>query len=251
MRTISQKCTEEERHLLLQNDASDALFGDDEYLVPISISKDSLINELKTAVNTYGDVKEAGATYMVESEKKFAELLDHDNSVNGKTILSREHILRTCKSEVKIAMLPIVIVMMSICVLSTIFIEPKSGIIEKYAILVLWIIGIITVVIQFFIMLKTQQTIKEALPSGNFRIYLARSQRRRRYSCYFEIDGKDRKVPSGALGQVRLLGEEDVYILMINDKITALYPITKFALDADLSGKMYTAHQFIDMELQE
>ena len=187
-------------------------------------------------------MKEVGAKHMADSEKKFAESLGHDNTVNGKTILSREHILRTCKSEVRIAMLPIVIVMLFICVLSTIFIAPTSGIIEKYAILLLWLIGIITVAIQLSIMLKTQQTIKEALPSGNFRIYLARSQRRRRYSCYFEIDGKDRKVPSGALGQVRLLGEEDVYILMINGKITALYPVAKFALDADLSGKMYTAH---------
>lgn len=39
---------------------------------------------------------------MADSEKKFAESLGHDNTVNGKTILSREHILRTCKSEVRI-----------------------------------------------------------------------------------------------------------------------------------------------------
>lgn len=37
------------------HDASDPLFGEDEYLVPIRITKDSLINELKTAVNTYGE----------------------------------------------------------------------------------------------------------------------------------------------------------------------------------------------------
>ncbi len=48
-----------------------------------------------------------------------SESLHNDNIVNGKTILSREHILRTCKSEVKIAMLPIVLVMLAICVLST------------------------------------------------------------------------------------------------------------------------------------
>ena len=179
---------------------------------------------------------------MADSEKEFAELLDHDSTVNGKTILSREHILRTCKSEVKIAMLPIVIVMLFVCVLSTIFIGPTSGIIEKYATLLLWLIGIITVAIQLSIMLKTQQAIREALPVGHFIIYFAHSQRRRRYNCYFEIDGKDRKVPSGALGQVRLLGEEDVYILMINDKIKALYPVAQFALDADLSGKMRVVH---------
>ena len=115
-------------------------------------------------------MKEVGAKHMADSEKKFAESLGHDNTVNGKTILSREHILRTCKSEVRIAMLPIVIVMLFICVLSTIFIAPTSGIIEKYVILLLWLIGIITVAIQLSIMLMTQQAIREALPLGNFRI---------------------------------------------------------------------------------
>ena len=171
-----------------------------------------------------------------------SESLHNDNIVNGKTILSREHILRTCKREVKIAMLPIVLVMLAICVLSTFFIKPTSGILEQYAILLLWLIGIITVAIQYSIMMKTQRDIIAALPVGDFKIYLSRSRRRRRYSCYLEIDGKYRKVPSGALGQVRLLGEEDVYILMINDKIKALYPVAQFALDADLSGKMRVVH---------
>ena len=169
-------------------------------------------------------------------------LINHDNTADGKTILSREYILRTSKSEGKLVMLPIVIVMLVVCVLSPIFITPASGTFEGYAILMIWILGIMTVAIQFSITRKIQSSIREALPLGNFTIFLARSQRRRRYSCYVEIDGQDRKVPSGAFGQIRLLGEEDVYILMINNKIAALYPTNQFTLDADLIQKMSVVH---------
>ena len=163
-------------------------------------------------------------------------LTNHDNIADGKTILSREYILRSCKSEGKLAMLPIVIVMLVLCVLSPFFIAPASGTVERCAILLIWILGITTVAIQFSKTRKIQKSIKEALPAGNFTIYLTRTQRRRRYSCYVEIDGKDRKVPIGAFGQMRLLGEEDVYILMIKNKIVALFPVKEFALDEDLSG---------------
>lgn len=169
-------------------------------------------------------------------------LTNHDNTANGKTILSREYILKTCKSEGKLAMLPIVIVMLVLCVLSPIFIAPASGTFERCAILLIWILGIMTVAIQFSISRKIQRSVREALPLGNFTIYLTRSQRRRRYSCYVEIDGKDWKVPIGAFGQMRMLGEEDVYILMINNKIAALYPAKQFALDADLFQKMSVVH---------
>lgn len=169
-------------------------------------------------------------------------LPNHDNTANRKTILSREYILSTCKRERKLAMLPIVIVMLALCVLSPIFIAPASGTFERCAILLIWILGIMTVVIQLSITRKLLRSIREALPVGNFTIYLTRSQRRRRYSCYVEIDGKDWKVPSGAFGQVRLLGEEDVYILMINNKIVALYPAKQFALDEDLFNKVSVVH---------
>ena len=165
-----------------------------------------------------------------------------NHTANVKTILSRDYIFKTCKSDGTIEMLPIVVVMATICVLGTIFISPSSGAFERYAILLLWLIGIITVVIQFVRIMNKQQAIKEALPLGYFKIYLARSKRRRYYSCHFEIEGKDRKVAYSTLGQMRLLGEEDVYILMINDKITALYPAKKFALDEDLFGKMTVVH---------
>ena len=169
-------------------------------------------------------------------------LINHDNTADGKAILSREHILKTCKNEGKLAMLPIVIVMLVLCVLSPIFITPASGTFERCAILLIWILGIMIVVIQFSITRKIQRSIREALPLGNFTIYLTRTQRRRRYSCYVEIDGKDRKVPGGAFGQMRLIGEEDVYILMINNKIVALYPSKQFTLDADLFWKMSVVH---------
>jgi hypothetical protein len=169
-------------------------------------------------------------------------LTNYDNTADGKTILSREYILRTCESEGKLAMLPIVIVMLVLCVLSPIFITPASGTFERCAILLIWILGITIVVIQFSKTRKLQKSIREALPLGNFTICLTRTQRRRRYSCYVEIDGKDRKVPVGAFGQMRMLGEEDVYILMINNKIVALYPAKQFALDADLFRKMSVAH---------
>lgn len=165
-----------------------------------------------------------------------------DNTANGKTMLSREHILRTCRIEGRAAMLPIVIVMLAICVLSPIFIAPTPGTFGGYAILLLWLIGIITVTIQLSAVRKNQQAIREALPSGNFMIYPARTWRGRRYSCRVRIDGKVRRAPSSAIGQLRLLGEEDVYILMINDKIAALYPTKQFTLDADLLGKMSVMH---------
>ncbi len=166
------------------------------------------------------------------------ELLDYNNKDNGKTILSRKHILNTCKREVKLAMLPVFLVMLTICVSGTFIIVPTSDTIGIYALLLLWIIGIITITIQFLIMKKSQKAIGEAHPMGSSTIYLARSRRMRRYACHFKINGKDRKVPSGALGQIRLFGEEDVYILMINDKITAVYPEAKYSLDTDLLGKM-------------
>jgi len=37
------------------HDASDPVLGEDEYLVPVHITKDSLINELQMLINTYGD----------------------------------------------------------------------------------------------------------------------------------------------------------------------------------------------------
>ena len=37
------------------HDVSDPVFGEDKYLVPIRITKESLVNELKMAVNTHGD----------------------------------------------------------------------------------------------------------------------------------------------------------------------------------------------------
>ena len=37
------------------HDASDPVFGDNEYLVPVYITKDSLIQELSTYINTHGD----------------------------------------------------------------------------------------------------------------------------------------------------------------------------------------------------
>ena len=38
------------------HDASDPVLKEDEYLVPVYITKTSLIDELKTAINIYGDI---------------------------------------------------------------------------------------------------------------------------------------------------------------------------------------------------